>query len=43
MLAHGGKRASALPADERRRMIVDATLPLLLQNGEMVTTRAGGS
>src|SRR5437763_11080507 len=32
-------RAVALPADERRRMIVDATLPLLLQNGEMVTTR----
>jgi AcrR family transcriptional regulator len=32
-------RAVALPADERRRMIVEATLPLLLQNGEMVTTR----
>lgn len=32
-------RALALPVDERRRMIVDATLPLLLQNGEMVTTR----
>jgi AcrR family transcriptional regulator len=32
-------RAVALPADARRRMIVEATLPLLLQNGEMVTTR----
>src|SRR5437870_13782171 len=32
-------RAVALPADERRRMIVDATLPLLLETGEMVTTR----
>src|SRR5436309_15585680 len=32
-------RAVALPADERRRMIVDATIPLLLENGEMVTTR----
>jgi AcrR family transcriptional regulator len=33
------KRAAALPADERRSMIVEATLPLLLENGEMVTTR----
>ena len=33
------RRATALPADERRTMIVDATLPLLLQHGEMVTTR----
>ena len=33
------KRAGALPADERRRTIVDATLPLLLAGGEMVTTR----
>src|ERR1700738_562876 len=33
------KRASAMPPDERRRMIVEATLPLLLNNGEMVTTR----
>ncbi|HEY2429208.1 MAG TPA: TetR/AcrR family transcriptional regulator [Acidimicrobiales bacterium] len=32
-------RASALPPDERRAMIVEATLPLLLENGEMVTTR----
>lgn len=33
------RRASALPPDERRSMIVAATLPLLLANGEMVTTR----
>jgi AcrR family transcriptional regulator len=33
------KRAASLPADERRSMIVQATLPLLLENGEMVTTR----
>ena len=33
------KRATALPADERRTMIVEATLPLLLRHGEMVTTR----
>lgn len=33
------RRASALPADERRSMIVRAALPLLLHNGEMVTTR----
>jgi AcrR family transcriptional regulator len=33
------KRASAMPPDERRAMIVNATLPLLLDNGEMVTTR----
>jgi AcrR family transcriptional regulator len=32
-------RATALPADERRAAIVDATLPLLLANGDMVTTR----
>jgi AcrR family transcriptional regulator len=36
---HSPKRAAALPPDERRSMIVRATLPLLLQNGEMVTTR----
>src|SRR5438132_11517256 len=36
---HTQKRASAMPPDERRAMIVNATLPLLLQNGEMVTTR----
>ena len=28
-----------MPADERRAMIVDATLPLLLERGEMVTSR----
>jgi AcrR family transcriptional regulator len=33
------KRASAMPPDDRRAMIVRATLPLLLKNGEMVTTR----
>jgi AcrR family transcriptional regulator len=33
------RRAEALPADERRAMIVQATLPLLLEHGEMVTTR----
>jgi len=33
------KRATALPPDERRSAIVDATLPLLMQHGEMVTTR----
>ena len=32
-------RAGVLPVDERRRMIVEATLPLLLESGEMVTTR----
>jgi AcrR family transcriptional regulator len=33
------KRASALPPDERRSAIIEATLPLLLENAEMVTTR----
>ena len=33
------KRAAALPPDERRSMIVAATLPLLLEHGERVTTR----
>jgi AcrR family transcriptional regulator len=33
------KRASALPPVERRSMIVQATLPLLLEHGEMATTR----
>jgi AcrR family transcriptional regulator len=32
-------RASALSADERRLAIVRATLPLLIERGEMVTTR----
>ncbi len=32
-------RASALPADERRSTIICATLPLLLEHAEMVTTR----
>lgn len=33
------KRASALPPDERRSAIIEATLPLLLESAEMVTTR----
>ena len=33
------KRAAALPPDERRSMIVAATLPLLLEHGDRVTTR----
>lgn len=32
-------RASALPPDQRRLAIVDATLPLLLEHAERVTTR----
>jgi AcrR family transcriptional regulator len=39
----GGKalrsRASALPPDERRSMIIQATLPLVLEHAEQVTTR----
>jgi len=34
-----GKRAAAMSPDERRSSIVDATLPLLLEHGEMATTR----
>lgn len=33
------RRASALPVDERRSMIVAATLPLLLEHGDRVTSR----
>ncbi|HEX9549144.1 MAG TPA: helix-turn-helix domain-containing protein, partial [Acidimicrobiales bacterium] len=33
------RRAAALPPDERRSMIVAATLPLLLAHGERVTSR----
>jgi AcrR family transcriptional regulator len=33
------KRASALPPDERRSMIVAATLPLLVEHGDRVTTK----
>ena len=33
------KRAAAMAPDDRRAMIVQATLPLLLEAGEMVTTR----
>jgi AcrR family transcriptional regulator len=38
-LAVAPRRAAALPADERRSMIVAAALPLLLKHGEMVKTR----
>ena len=34
-----GRRAAALPADERRAAIVSAALPLLLERGLAVTTR----
>jgi len=33
------QRAAALPPEERRAAIVDATLPLLLEHGTAVTTR----
>jgi AcrR family transcriptional regulator len=33
------RRARALPPDERRTAIIRATLPLLLEHAEMVTTR----
>lgn len=33
------RRATALPPQERRAAIIDATLPLLIEQGEMVTTR----
>jgi AcrR family transcriptional regulator len=33
------RRATALPPDERRSMIVSATLPLLLEHGDRVTSR----
>ena len=33
------KRAAALPPDERRSMIVAATLPLLLEHGDRVTSK----
>src|SRR3954454_19055199 len=33
------RRAAALPVDERRSMIIEATIPLLLEHGDMVTTR----
>jgi AcrR family transcriptional regulator len=33
------KRAAALPAEERRSTIVAATLPLLLEHGDRVTSR----
>src|SRR5579862_7906225 len=33
------RRAAALPPDERRSMIVEATLPLLIEHGDRVTTK----
>src|SRR6476646_7432266 len=33
------RRAAALPPDERRSMIVAATMPLLLEYGDRVTSR----
>ncbi|MGQ0831987.1 MAG: TetR/AcrR family transcriptional regulator [Microthrixaceae bacterium] len=33
------RRAAALPPEERRAAIIEATLPLLIEHGEMVTTR----
>ncbi|HYD08975.1 MAG TPA: helix-turn-helix domain-containing protein, partial [Acidimicrobiales bacterium] len=32
-------RAPALPAEERRRAILDATLPLLIERGSAVSTK----
>lgn len=37
--SHRRRRASAMPAGERRGMIVGAALPLVLQHGEAVTTK----
>lgn len=37
--ATASRRAAALPPEERRAAIVAATLPLLVEHGEMVTTR----
>jgi AcrR family transcriptional regulator len=33
------RRATALPPEERRSMIIAATLPLLLEHGDRITTR----
>jgi len=33
------RRAAALPPDQRRSMIVEATLPLLIEHGDRVTTK----
>src|SRR3954449_4932785 len=38
-VAAKSRRATALPPDERRSMIVAATLPLLLEHGDRVTSR----
>jgi AcrR family transcriptional regulator len=36
---HKSKRAAALPPDQRRSMIVAATMPVLLEYGERVTSK----
>lgn len=36
--AAGSRRASPLPPEERRRSLIEATLPLLREHGERVTT-----
>jgi AcrR family transcriptional regulator len=33
------RRAAAMPPDQRRSMIVEATLPLLIEHGDRVTTK----
>src|SRR3954447_8177729 len=33
------RRAAALPVEARRSMIIEASIPLLIEHGEMVTTR----
>jgi AcrR family transcriptional regulator len=38
-LLQSRSRAVSMPADQRRSMIIDATLPLLMEQGEMVKTR----
>jgi AcrR family transcriptional regulator len=37
-LSQSRRRAASMPADQRRAMIIDATLPLLIEQGEMVKT-----
>jgi AcrR family transcriptional regulator len=37
-LGQSRRRAASMPADQRRSMIIDATLPLLIEQGEMVKT-----
>jgi AcrR family transcriptional regulator len=37
-LIQSRRRAASMPADQRRSMIIEATLPLLIEQGEMVKT-----